>query len=136
VRAKLEGLCVRHMREKMTTAMKTVNFGGMKTEALQEDPERLLEADLLFHRAIWPFSGRPQLERILNTVMNSRGFLIARTFSSSIPFRKRLQHHQEYLNIVLHSSLSKVETEVERHFSEMHAELFEGSPAQRLIASL
>ncbi len=139
MRGKLEGLCVRYMREIMTPAMEhklTSILGEMKTATQKEDEETFLEADLMLHRTIWHFSGRQELERVLTTIMNSRGFLIARTFSSSIPFPTRLKHHQEYLSIVLRSPLSKVESEVERHFSELHVQIFGGSSAQRLIASL
>jgi DNA-binding GntR family transcriptional regulator len=139
MRGKLEGLCVRYMREIMTATMENKLkslVAEMKAAAQKENEETFLEADLLLHRTIWHFSGRPQLERVLTTVMNSRGFLIARTFSSSIPFATRVKHHEEYLNIVLRSPLAKVESEVERHFSELHLQIFGGSSAQRLIASL
>ena len=139
MRGKLEGLCVRYMREIMTPAMDhklTAIMAQMKTATQNEDEEAFLEADLMLHRTIWHLSGRPQLERVLTTIMNSRGFLIARTFSSSIPFRTRLKHHEEYFGIVMRSPLSKVESEVERHFSDLHLTIFGGSSAQRLIASL
>ena len=139
MRGKLEGLCVRYMREAMTPAMEqtlTSALAQMRVAAQKEQEERFLEADIHLHKAIWDFSGRPQLQRVLGTVMNSRGFLIARTFSSSIPFRTRVKHHEEYLDIVLHSPLSKVEGEVERHFSELYTQIFGGTSAQRLIASL
>jgi DNA-binding GntR family transcriptional regulator len=139
MRGKLEGLCVRYMRELMTPAMEhrlTSILGEMKAATKQKDGVRFLESDLLLHSTIWNFSGRPELERVLTTVMNSRGFLIARAFSSSIPFPTKLKMHEEYLNIVLRSPLSKVESEVERHFSELHTQIFGGSSAQGLIPSL
>lgn len=139
VRGKLEGLCVRYMREAMTPAMAhklSSILSEMRAAMKKENQERFLEADLKLHRAIWRFSGRPQLERILGTVMNSRGFLIARTFSASIPFRTRMKDHDEYVKTVLHSPLSKVESEVERHFSHIYTQIFGGSSTQQLISSL
>jgi DNA-binding GntR family transcriptional regulator len=139
MRGKLEGLCVRYMREKLTPAMSCelkALLGNMRAAMKDEDQERFLEADLQLHRAIWRFSGRPQLERTLGTVMNSRGFLIARTSSASVPFRTRMKHHSDYVDIVLHCPLQDVESEVERHFSEIHSQIFGGSSAQRLIAAL
>jgi DNA-binding GntR family transcriptional regulator len=135
----LEGLCVRYMREAMTPAMPhrlSSILNEMRAAMKSEDQERFLDADLRLHRAIWRFSGRPQLERILETVMNSRGFLIAGTFSASIPFRTRMKDHDEYVKTVLRSPLSKVESEVERHFSDIYTQIFGGSSTQRLISSL
>jgi DNA-binding GntR family transcriptional regulator len=139
MRGKLEGLCVRYMREVMSPAMAqrlTGILAQMKTATQKEDEEGFLEADLLLHKTIWEFSARPQLERVLGTVMNSRGFLIARTFSSSLPFRTRMKHHEDYLDIVLHTPIGKVETEVEHHFVELYTQIFGGSSARHLIASL
>ena len=139
MRGKLEGLCVRYMREEMTPAMPqklSSILSEMRAAMKKEDQERFLKADLQLHRAIWRFSGRPQLERILETVMNSRGFLIAGTFSVSIPFRTRMKDHDEYVKTILRSPLSKVESEVERHFSDIYTQIFGESSTQRLISSL
>jgi len=68
--------------------------------------------------------------------MNSRGFLIAGTFSASIPLRTRMKDHDEYVKTVLHCPLSRVEAEVERHFTDIYTQIFGGSSAQRLISHL
>ena len=139
LRGKLEGLCVRYMREVMTPSMeKTLQsiLGEMKAAAKKEDLDAVLGADLKLHQTIWRLSGRPQIERILTTVMNSRGFLIARTFSAAIPFHVRVKEHETYLNIVLGTPIDKVEFEVENHFSELHTKFFGGKSTQGLIRSL
>jgi len=138
MRGKLEGLCVRYMRERLTPAMSREllsNLQAMRSAMKRGDQEAFFKADLQLHRAIWGFSGRKQLERTLVNVMNSRGFLIARTFSASLPFQTRMKHHNDYIDIVLNGPLSKVESEVERHFSEIYEQIF-GGAAQQLIASL
>lgn len=139
MRGKLEGLCVRYMRESMTPAREqklTSILAEMKAATNEENNERFLEADLLLHHTIWQFSEREQLERTLSNVMNARIFLIARTFSSRLPIRQRYKDHEKYLNIVLHSPLSRVEVAVERHFVELHERIFGGHSARQLIASL
>lgn len=139
MRGKLEGLCVRYMRQTMTPAAERTLVSileQMKKATQKENNERFLESDLLLHRTIWRLSGRRHLERTLSTVMNPRIFLIARTFSSSIPIRTRFKHHEAYLDIVLHSPASKVEFAVERHFAELHRQIFGEKSVQRMLDSL
>lgn len=139
MRGKLEGLCVRYMRQSMTAAKEqtlTSILDEMKAATKEENNERFLEADLQLHHTIWRFSEREPLQRTLSNVMNPRVFLIARTFSSGLPIRQRYKDHEKYLEIVLSSPASKVEVAVEQHFAELHDRIFGGHSARQLIAVL
>jgi DNA-binding GntR family transcriptional regulator len=139
MRGKLEGLCVRYMRQSMNaTKEQTLSsiLEEMKAATKDEDNERFLAADLELHHTIWRFSEREALERTLSNVMNPRVFLIARTFSSALPIRQRYKDHEKYLDIVLSSPASKVEMAVEQHFSELHDRIFGGHSARHLIGVL
>ncbi len=127
------------MRKAMTPAkelqLKSI-LNDLKAAARKEDHKALLKADLELHQAIWKFSGRPELQRVLATIMNSRGFMILTMYSSTFPFSARYERHREYLDAVLYSPLDKVEAEVDKHFMAIYDHVFGGSLAQRLIASL
>ena len=138
MRGKLEGLCVRYMRQSMTPEKEralTSILGEMKVATKDENNERFLEADLELHHTIWRFSEREPLQRTLSNVMNPRVLVIARTFSSELPIRERYKDHEKYLNIVLSSPASKVEIAVEQHFADLHERIFGGYSA-RLIGVL
>ena len=139
MRGKLEGLCVRYMRENMTPVLRQELLSilaNMQIATENQDEEYFLKMDLMLHRTIWESSARPQLQRTLATVMNSQGFLIAKTFSSTIPFRARLKHHQDYLDIVLETPMHEVEARVERHFAELHSQIFAATSTQRFLATM
>jgi DNA-binding GntR family transcriptional regulator len=138
MRGKLEGLCVRYMRQSMTPEKEqtlTSILDEMKAATKEENNERFLEADLELHHTIWRFSEREPLQRTLSNVMNPRVLMIARTFSSGLPIRDRYKDHEKYLNIALSSPLSKVEMAVEQHFTDLYERIFGGYSA-RLIGVL
>jgi DNA-binding GntR family transcriptional regulator len=139
MRGKLEGLCVRYMRQSMTAEKEQELMSildEMKAATKEENNERFLEADLQHHHTIWRFSNREALERTLSNVMNPRVLVIARTFSSGLPIRERYKDHEKYLNIVLSSPASKVEMAVEQHFADLHERIFGGHSARQLIGVL
>jgi len=127
IRGKLEGLCVRYMREAVTPQTKTVLHDALrkiKKAATAHDDEQFFYADMEFHRAIWKLSGQPQLFRTLNLVMNPFIFMIARTYSSRLPIAERFQNHKEYLDMIFKTPPDRVEQKVERYFERLHRQSF------------
>jgi DNA-binding GntR family transcriptional regulator len=127
IRGKLEGLCVRYLREHLNRedeeALRDC-LKKMKAASTAADNEQFLQADMRLHQTIWKLSRREQLYRTLNSVMNTFIFMVARTYSSQTPIAERYKHHQDYLNIVLTSPVSRVERRVEQYFEELHHQLF------------
>ncbi len=123
MRGKLEGLCVRYMREAGkpgTEATLRKTLRKMKAAAAKNDSERFFHADMELHHAIWKLSGQSQLFRTLNLVMSPFIFLIARTYSSVLSIRDRFESHRNYVDLILETPLSRVEREVERYFDELY----------------
>jgi DNA-binding GntR family transcriptional regulator len=130
MRAKLEGLCVRYMRE--NTSVDCANLLNqalkkLKTAAAKNSEEHFFHADMELHRTIWKAANQPLLYRTLNLLMNPYIFIIARAFSSRIPLANRRDNHEFYVRMILKTPLDKIEDEVERYFSGLHTRLFDQS---------
>src|SRR3984893_12675991 len=64
IRGKLEGLCVRYMRERMHPKNESTlqeMLRRMKAAAAKSDGEQFLQADMKLHQTIWKLSRREQL---------------------------------------------------------------------------
>jgi DNA-binding GntR family transcriptional regulator len=132
IRGKLEGLCVRYMREEMGPKEERVLFerlGKIKEAALNGDDEEFLQADMNLHQTIWKLAGREQLYRTLNSTMNPFIFMVARAFSSRMPIMDRYADHERYVQMILSSSVSRVERLVEQYFQQLHDSLFQQNGA-------
>lgn len=128
MRAKLEGLCVRYMRENHSVdARDLLNraLKQLKMAATKKNEEQFFHADMELHRTIWKSSNQPLLYRTLNLLMNPYIFMIARTYSSRIPLASRRDNHELYVRMVLKTPLNKIEEEVERYFGELYSRTFE-----------
>jgi DNA-binding GntR family transcriptional regulator len=132
MRAKLEGLCVRYMRENPSNdpeALLSRALKKLKAAATKNNEEQFFNADMELHRTIWKAANQPLLYRTLNLLMNPYIFIIARAYSSRIPLAHRRDSHEQYVRMVLKAPLDKIEIEVERYFSGLYARTFEQSPA-------
>jgi len=127
IRGKLEGLCVRYMRESLTDKDKSALaecLQVMKASANQRDDEQFLQADMKLHQTIWRLSRREQLFNTLNSVMNPFIFMVARAFSSQTPILERWKDHESYVQMILTAPINKVERLVEEYFQRLHDRLF------------
>src|ERR1035438_7856236 len=132
MRAKLEGLCVRYMRENpaidppeiLNRALKK-----LKAAAAKKNEEQFFDADMELHRAIWKAANQPLLYRTLNLLMNPYIFIIARAYSSRIPLSNRRENHEHYVRMILKTPLDKIESEVERYFDGLYTRTFDQSGA-------
>src|SRR6266851_9671818 len=83
IRGKLEGLCVRYLREHLTRqdeeALRDC-LKKMKAASNAADNEDFLQADMRLHQTIWKLSRRKQLYTTLNSVMNPFIFMVARAY--------------------------------------------------------
>jgi DNA-binding GntR family transcriptional regulator len=130
MRAKLEGLCVRYMRENpaidpaevLSQALKK-----LKTAATKNSEELFFKADMELHQAIWKAANQPLLYRTLNLVMNPYIFIIARAYSSRLPLGNRRDNHDQYVRMILKTPLDKIEEEVERYFGRLYTLTFDQS---------
>jgi DNA-binding GntR family transcriptional regulator len=132
MRAKLEGLCVRYMRENASIdCQELLNraLGKLKTAAAKKNEEQFFDADMELHRTIWKAAHQPLLYRTLNLLMNPYIFIIARAYSSRIPLANRRENHEQYVRMVLKTPLDKIENEVERYFEGLYSRTFERSSA-------
>jgi DNA-binding GntR family transcriptional regulator len=132
MRAKLEGLCVRYMRENASVdAPELLNraLKKLKTAAGKNNEEQFFQADMELHRTIWKASNQPLLYRTLNLLMNPYIFIIARAYSSRIPLANRRESHEQYVRMVLKTPLDKIEDEVERYFGGLYTRTFDQSSA-------
>jgi DNA-binding GntR family transcriptional regulator len=128
MRAKLEGLCVRYMRENpavncsdlLTRALKK-----LKVAATKNNEEQFFQADMELHRTIWKAANQPLLYRTLNLLMNPYIFIIARAYSSRIPLVNRRDNHEQYVRMLLKTPLEKIEEEVERYFAGLYSRTFD-----------
>ena len=127
IRGKLEGLCVRFMREDFTAEKKALlmkALAAMKAASSAKDEERLLQADMRLHRTIWKLSGKQQLYRTLNFVMNPLFFMVARAYSTKLnPVDEAYRNHEHYVETILDVSIARVEREVERYFLNLYKDL-------------
>jgi DNA-binding GntR family transcriptional regulator len=132
MRAKLEGLCVRYMRESSSNdsaALLGRALKKLKTAAAKNNEDQFFNADMELHRTIWKASNQPLLYRTLNLLMNPYIFIIARAYSSRIPLEHRRDNHEQYVRMCLKTPLDKIEIEVERYFNGLYARTFQQGPA-------
>jgi len=123
MRGKLEGLCVRYMREAMKPETEVVlnkALRKMQEAATANDDELFYYADMEIHHTIWKLSGQPLLIRTLNSVMNPFIFMIARSRSFRTAMAEKFENHKEYVNMTLKLPLGRVESEVERYFDKLY----------------
>jgi DNA-binding GntR family transcriptional regulator len=128
MRAKLEGLCARYMRENASVdpaALLEPVLNKLKAAADKNSEERFFHADMDLHRTIWKASHQPLLYGTLNLVMNPYIFMIARAYSSQVPMGRRFEHHERYVKMLLKTPISRIEEDVERYFSEVFTQTFE-----------
>ncbi len=127
MRAKLESLCVRYMRENSAIDPAAVLNQALKrlnSAAAKNSEELFFRADMELHRTIWHAANKPLLYRTLNLIMNPYIFIIARAYSSRFPIKARRENHEEYVRIVLQTPIDKIEQEVESYFRKLHSNLF------------
>jgi DNA-binding GntR family transcriptional regulator len=128
MRAKLEGLCARYMREDPSVdapAMLEPVLKRLKAAADKNSEERFFHADMELHRTIWKASNQPILYGTLNLVMNPYIFMIARAYSSQVPMARRLEHHERYVKMLMKTPIARIEEEVERYFSDVYTQTFD-----------
>jgi DNA-binding GntR family transcriptional regulator len=130
MRAKLEGLCVRYMRENSSVNSPEVLNRALKklrAAAAKNSEEQFFQADMELHRTIWKAANQPLLYRTLNLLMSPYIFIIARSYSSRIPLANRRENHEQYARMVLKTPLDKIEDEVERYFDGLYSRIFGAS---------
>jgi DNA-binding GntR family transcriptional regulator len=128
MRAKLEGLCVRYMRENAAgDSLEQVQraLKKLKTAAAKNSEEQFFDADMELHRTIWKAAKQPLLYRTLNLLMNPYIFIIARAYSSRIPLANRRDNHEQYVRMVLKTPVDKIESDVELYFAGLYTRTFE-----------
>ena len=126
IRAKLEALCVRYLRQQLTRESEQIlrkALRAMKSAASAGDEEGFLQADLELHRTIWKLANRDQLYLTLNTIMNPFIFMVARAFSARTPLKQRYRNHENYVETLLTTPLKDVEAFVESYFQELFERL-------------
>jgi DNA-binding GntR family transcriptional regulator len=127
MRAKLESLCVRYMRENSAIRHDETlrsSLKKLKAATAKNSEEEFFLADMELHRTIWKAAHQPLLYRTLNTMMNPYIFMIARVYSSRLPLTTRRDSHERYVRAVLTTPVARVEQEVERHFEELYYSTF------------
>jgi DNA-binding GntR family transcriptional regulator len=132
MRAKLEGLCVRYMRENSSIdSSELLNraLKKLKAAAAKNSEEHFFHADMELHRTIWKSADQPLLYRTLNLLMNPYIFMIARAYSSRIPLANRREDHEQYVRMVLKTPVDKIEDEVEQYFDGLYSRTFGQSSA-------
>src|SRR5450755_4507495 len=128
MRAKLESLCVRYMRENSSVDCAEVLSGALnklRGAAAKNNEEQFFHADMELHRTIWKASNQPLLYRTLDLLMNPYIFIIARAYSSRIPLVNRRDNHEQYVRMLLKTPLDKIEEEVERYFAGLYSRTFD-----------
>lgn len=127
MRGKLEGLCVRYMREQMTPESQLAvekALHAMKEASDAGDEERFLRCDMKLHRTIWKLSGKQQLYQTLSFTMNPLFFMVARAYSNKLnAVDVAYASHARYIQTILSVPISKVEREVEKYFSGIYRDL-------------
>jgi DNA-binding GntR family transcriptional regulator len=122
IRGKLEGLCVRYLRESETTPLRATLrecLRKLKAAAAKQDYEQFFHMDMGLHRTIWKFSGQPQLIQTLNAVMNPYIFMTARTYSSGTGLMEQYEDHKAYVEMIFTAPVATVEREVEKYFERL-----------------
>ncbi|MBS1850913.1 MAG: GntR family transcriptional regulator [Acidobacteria bacterium] len=130
MRAKLEGLCVRYMRENPhIDAAELLNAAlkKLKAAASKNNEEQFFQADMELHRTVWKAANQPFLYRTLNLVMNPFIFIIARSYSSRLPLTSRRDNHEQYVRMMLKTPIDKIEEEVEHYFEGLYSLTFDRS---------
>jgi DNA-binding GntR family transcriptional regulator len=131
MRAKLESLCVRAMRENpspQSEKLLQACLKKMKAATGKNDEEQFFQADMELHRIIWKAANQPLLYRTLDSMMNPYIFMIAREYSSRAPLASRRDNHEHYVKLVLTTPVNRVEREVERYFDRLYRNLFRNGP--------
>jgi DNA-binding GntR family transcriptional regulator len=131
MRAKLESLCVRYMRENIAaqpTKLLDKPLEKLKKAAAKNSEEQFFHADMDLHRTLWKAAHQPLLYRALNSIMNPYIFIIASTYSSRIPLEIRREGHEGYVRLVLDTPVSRVEREVELYFEKLFSRTFPDAP--------
>jgi DNA-binding GntR family transcriptional regulator len=127
MRAKLEGLCVRYMKENSSINAADLlekALKKLKAAAAKNSEEQFFHADMELHRTIWKAANQPLLYRTLNLLMNPYIFIIARAYSSRIPLANRRDNHEQYVRMMLKTPPDKIEAEVERYFEGLYSRTF------------
>jgi DNA-binding GntR family transcriptional regulator len=127
MRAKLEGLCVRYMRENSAISQEEVmgnSLKKLKAATSKSSEEAFFVADMELHRTIWKAAHQPLLYRTLNTMMNPYIFIIARSYQSRLSLAERCDNHERYVRLVLKTPVDRVEQEVEQYFEELYSAFF------------
>jgi DNA-binding GntR family transcriptional regulator len=130
MRAKLEGLCVRYMRENPNidaAALLNQALKKLKTATAKNSEEMFFQGDMELHRTIWKAANQPLLYRTLNLVMNPYIFIIARSYSSRLALAARRDNHEQYVRMILKTPLDKIEEEVEHYFEGLYSQTFDRS---------
>lgn len=131
IRAKLEALCVRHLREHLTDEIEAELHEAIRTlksAATRNDEEEFYAADMNFHQTIWRLAHREILENTLITIMNPFIFMLARAYSTQTSINLRYKDHAQYLERILTEPASKVERYVEQYFKEKEKEILSKLP--------
>jgi DNA-binding GntR family transcriptional regulator len=126
IRAKLEALCVRYLRQQLTRETEQIlrkALRAMKSASVASDEEAFLQADLKLHRTIWKLANRDQLYLTLNTIMNPFIFMVARAFSTRMPLKQRYRNHEAYVEMLLTTPIKDVEAAVEDYFRKLFESL-------------
>ena len=132
MRAKLEGLCVRYMRENQALRPEEAlrpPLKKLKEATAKNSEEDFFLADMELHRTIWKAAHQPLLYRTLNTVMSPYIFIFARIYSSRLPLVSRRDNHERYVRVVLRTPVDRVEKEVEQYFEELYSAFFHPTPS-------
>ena len=130
MRAKLEGLCARYLRENRSIVPHKFLRGPLQSlgaAAAKKNEEQFFQADMDLHRAIWHAADQPILYRTLSSLMNPYIFVIARSYSSRIPLAARFEDHQDYVRLVSEVPVLWVEREVENYFERLYHTVLEAN---------
>ena len=128
MRAKLEGLCVRYMRENAAIRHEEalrLPLKKLKAATTKNSEEEFFSADMELHRTIWKAAHQPLLYRTLNSMMNPYIFIIARAYQSRLPLTGRCENHERYVRLILRTPVERVEQEVESYFEELYSAFFQ-----------
>lgn len=128
MRAKLEGLCVRYMRENTAIDHEETlraSLQKLKAATAKNSEEAFFLADMEIHRTIWKAAHQPLLYRTLDTMMSPYIFIFARIYSSRLPLVSRRDNHERYVRLVLKTPVDRVEQEVEQYFEELYSAFFQ-----------
>lgn len=126
IRGRLEGLCVRYMRQankpEAPTALREA-LRRLKAGAAKNNQDQFFYADMELHRTIWRLSGQPQLHRVLNMVMGPFIFQIARFYTSKVSLKDSAESHERYIDTILKAPLGRVERKVQQYFDRLSRQL-------------